>query len=74
MAFSDAFQRTAFQAGAFQFSTGIPITPRGFEETLAAFALQRRKEREEREVTQLVALESDIIIRHIKPFLGRRDS
>lgn len=67
---ADAFQRTAFQVGAFQFSAVIP-TPRGFDETLAAFALQRRKDREEREVVQLFALESAIITRHIKPFLGK---
>lgn len=71
---ANAFQSNAFQAGAFQFAVGAVATPRGFDETLAAFALQRRKDREEREVEQLMALEAATIIAAFKPFLSRNDA
>lgn len=68
---ASAFQLGAFQVGAFQMDVvNEAETIRGFDETLAAFALQRRREREEREVVELFALEAEMIIRAIRPFLG----
>lgn len=65
----DAFQAGAFQVGAFQFAAGLPITPRGFDETLQAFAIQRRREIEEKEVIRLLDIEAELIIRAVKPFI-----
>lgn len=67
---ANAFQSNAFQAGAFQFSAGIPVTPRGFDETLALFAQERRREREEREIEQLFALETEMIYKALQPFVS----
>lgn len=66
-----AFQSNAFQNNAFQIAApGIPITPRGFDETLAAFRIARRRELEEREINQLLELEADLVRRALMPFVG----
>lgn len=69
-----AFQANAFQINAFQIvAANVHVeTPRGFDETLAAFALERRRENEEREVIQLLGLEAEMVIRAFKPFMGPR--
>lgn len=65
-----AFQANAFQINAFQISgVAARITPRGFDETLAAFALERRRKIEEIEINEIMALEAALISRAIKPFL-----
>ena len=70
-----AFQENAFQNNAFQIiSRGPRPTPRGFDETLEIFAIQRRRNQEERDVEQFLALEMEIIIKALKPFVGPDDA
>lgn len=69
-----AFQANAFQINAFQIDAGAirRDTPRGFDETLAAFALQRRRDQEEREIVEILAIEGDTILNALKPFRRKR--
>lgn len=69
-----AFQTNAFQNNAFQMIAGGRVTPRGFDETLKIFAIQRRRNQEERDVEQFLALEMEIIIKALKPFVGPDDA
>jgi hypothetical protein len=43
---------------------------RGFEETLEAFAIQRRREKEEREIGELLAFEASMIAKALLPFVA----
>jgi choline kinase len=49
-------------------AANIPAYDRGFEDTLVAFARQRRKDKEEREIRELLAWRAKAIAEAFKPF------
>lgn len=72
---ASAFQANAFQVNAFQIVGAVAVaTPRGFEETLVLFALERRRVREEREIGQLMALEAQLISEAFELFARPNDA
>lgn len=66
-----AFQANAFQINAFQIGTAtLERQPdRGFDETMMAFARERRRNREEREIIEILEIEATLMKRAIKRIL-----